>query len=35
MSKAKDIIEAMSQENVKDNLTEAWLQGKIAITGTT
>ena len=32
MSKAKDIIEAMSQENVKDNLTEAWLQGKIAIT---
>ena len=31
MSKAKDIIEAMSQENVKENLTEAWLQGKIAL----
>lgn len=31
MSKAKEIIEAIGQENVKDNLTESWLQGKIAI----
>jgi len=31
MSKAKEIIESLSQENVKDNLTESWLQGKIAV----
>ena len=32
MSKSQEIIQALSQENVKENLTEAWLQGKIAIT---
>ena len=32
MSKAKEIIDSLSQENVKNNLTESWLQGKIAIT---
>ena len=31
MSKAKEIIESLNQENVKDNLTESWLQGKIAV----
>lgn len=32
MSKSQEIIQALSQENVKENLTESWLQGKIAIT---
>lgn len=31
MSKAKQIIDSMGQDNVKENLTEAWLQGKIAV----
>jgi len=31
-SKSQEIINALGQKNVKENLTEAWLQGKIAIT---
>jgi hypothetical protein len=31
MSKAKEIIESLNQEHVKDNLTESWLQGRIAV----
>jgi len=29
---AQNILSALEQENVKNNLTESWLQGKIAIT---
>jgi hypothetical protein len=29
---AENIIKSMGDENVKNNLTESWLQGKIAVT---
>ena len=32
MKKAKSILESLSDPSVKENLTESWLQGKIAIT---
>jgi hypothetical protein len=32
MNHAKSILESMDQASVKNNLTESWLQGKIAIT---
>lgn len=32
MKHAQDILQSMENENVKENLTESWLQGKIAIT---
>lgn len=32
MRNAQDIINSMSDEKVKKNLTESWLQGKIAVT---
>jgi hypothetical protein len=32
MTHAQNIINALDQESVKENLTESWLQGKIAVT---
>ena len=32
MNHAKSILESIEQASVKNNLTESWLQGKIAIT---
>ena len=32
MRNAQDIISSMADEKVKKNLTESWLQGKIAVT---
>ena len=32
MNHAKSILESIEQDSVKNNLTESWLQGKIAIT---
>lgn len=32
MLRAKSILESLSDPSVKENLTESWLQGKIAIT---
>jgi hypothetical protein len=32
MQNAKNILDAMDDPSVKENLTESWLQGKIAIT---
>jgi hypothetical protein len=32
MQHAKNILDAMDDPSVKENLTESWLQGKIAIT---
>lgn len=32
MNHAKSILESMEDSGVKNNLTESWLQGKIAIT---
>ena len=32
MKNAQDILASLENENVKNNLTESWLQGKIAIT---
>lgn len=32
MNHAKSILESIEQTSVKNNLTESWLQGKIAIT---
>lgn len=32
MTHSKNIIDAIEDENIKENLTETWLQGKIAIT---
>ena len=32
MRNAQDIINSMADEKVKKNLTESWLQGKIAVT---
>lgn len=32
MQHSKNILEALDNPNVKENLTESWLQGKIAIT---
>ena len=32
MNHAKSILESLNDESIKENLTESWLQGKIAIT---
>ena len=32
MVHAQNILNALDQESVKENLTESWLQGKIAVT---
>jgi hypothetical protein len=32
MTHAQNILNAMEQDSVKENLTESWLQGKIAVT---
>ena len=32
MQHSQNILEALDNPNVKENLTESWLQGKIAIT---
>lgn len=32
MNHAKSILDSLSDETVKNNLTESWLQGKIAVT---
>jgi len=32
MNHAKSILESLDDESIKENLTESWLQGKIAVT---
>lgn len=32
MNHAKSILESLDNESIKENLTESWLQGKIAVT---
>ena len=32
MNHAKSILESLNDESIKENLTESWLQGKIAVT---